>query len=316
MFHLKQNAAVLVFALAFAFVLSESAPAQTQTPGTELKVGVFLDSDSLPLFVAEAQGFFAKEGVEVKLVPFQNPVERDAALQAGAVDGVVSDLLAAALDQQAGFQVGVTSLTDGRYGIVSAPDSDIRSLQQLKGVPVGMSMNSIIQYATETMLGAAGLAPGDIREMAVAKMPVRLEMLLAGQLKAACLPEPLLSAAVARGAHLLRASDDAGLGAGVLLFTKKALDEKLPEIKAFYRAYAAAVLAIDADNDAYRPFLAQKLDFPANLTGTYRFVKYQKPRLPQAGDLSKALDWLSSKGLLKAPLEPDTLLDSRAIAGL
>lgn len=300
-----------VIGLALAFAIPETAPAQAR----ELKVGVFLDSDSIPLLVAEDGGLFAKEGVKVKLIPFQNPVERDAALQAGAVDGVVSDLLAAALAKQAGFELRVTSLTDGRYGIVSAPGSGLNRLQDLKGVPVAISMNSIIHYATETMLGAAGLAPGEIQVVAVAKMPVRLEMLLAGQVKAACLPEPLLSAAVARGATLLGASDDAGLGAGVLLFTKKALDEALPEIKAFYRAYSAAAAAINANNDAYRPFLARKLAFPAELTGAYRFVKYQKARLPQAGDLSRALDWLSSKGLLKAPLAAEGLLDPRALAG-
>lgn len=310
--HARLGAAFLGLALALA--LPQALPAQA--PGKELKVGVFLDSDSLPLLVADAQGLFAKEGVRVKLIPFQNPVERDAALQAGAVDGVVSDLLAAALAQQAGFELRVTSLTDGRYGIVSAPGSGISSLKALKGIPVAISMNSIINYATEVMLGAAGLAPADIQEVAVAKMPVRLEMLLAGQVKAACLPEPLLSAAVARGATLLGASDDSGLGAGVLLFTKKALDESLPEIKAFYRAYSAASVAVNADNNAYRPFLAQRMSFPAELTGSYRFVKYQKPRLPGPADLSKALDWLSSKGLLKTPLVGQALLDPRAIAGL
>ncbi len=300
--------------LALSLTLPGAVLAQAQV--RELKVGVFLDSDSLPLLVAEAQGLFAKEGVKVSLLAFQNPVERDAALQAGAVDGVVSDLLAAALAVQAGFEVRVTSLTDGRYGIVSAPGSGIGSLQALKGIPVAISMNSIINYATEVMLGAAGLAPGEIQEVAVAKMPVRLEMLLAGQVKAACLPEPLLSAAVARGARLLGASDDTGLGAGVLVFTKKALDEALPQIQAFYRAYSAAAAAINANNDAYRPFLAQRLAFPADLTGGYRFVRYQKARLPQAADLAKALDWLGSKGLLKGSLGPERLLDPRALAGL
>lgn len=279
----------------------------------ELRVGVFLDSDSIPLLVADARGLFAKEGVNVKLVTFQNPVERDAALQSGAVDGVVSDLLAAALAVQGGFELRVTSLTDGRYGVASAPGSGIANLAQLKGVQVGVSLNTIIQYATETMLSGAGLAPADIQVVAVPKMPVRLELLLAGQIKAACLPEPLLSAARARGATVLAQSDDAGLGAGVILFTKKALDERLADLRAFYRAYAGACALINADNDAFRPFLAEKVNFPADLTSTYRFVKYQAPRLPSEADIGKALAWLTSKGLVKSPIAPAALLDGRAI---
>jgi NitT/TauT family transport system substrate-binding protein len=283
--------------------------------GRELRVGVFLDSDSLPLLVADAQGLFAKEGVRVSLVPFQNPVERDAALQAGAVDGAVSDLLAAALAVQAGFELRVTSLTDGRYGLVSAPGSGITKLAELKGVEVGTSLNSIVHYATETLLKGAGLAPADIRVIAVPKMPVRLELLLAGQIKAACLPEPLLSAARARGATLLAASDDAGLGAGVILFTKKVLDEAGGEVAAFYRGYEAACAAINADNDGYRPFLAQKANFPAEVAAGYRFVSYKKPRLPTEADIGSALAWLSSKGLLKKALSPSALLDARGLAG-
>lgn len=296
-----------------------TGPSAAAGPGSaarELRIGVFLDADSLPLLVAEARGLFAKAGANVKLVVFQNPVERDAALQAGAVDGVVSDLLAAALAIQGGFELRVTSLTDGRYGLVSAPASGITNLGQLKGVPVGVSLNTIIQYATETMLAGAGLAPSEIQVVAVPKMPVRLEMLLAGQIKAACLPEPLLSAATARGATLLSASDDRGLGAGVLLFTKQVLDSRLAEVRAFYRAYAAAATAINADNASFRPFLAERANFPAELTASYRFVAYKSPRLPSAADIGKALAWLQAKGLLKAALAPESLLDSRAISGL
>ena len=309
--------AAYTMAAAFLVASPDIAGAQGLGPAPkELKVGVFLDADSIPLLVAENQGLFAKEGVKVRLVTFQNPVERDAALQAGAVDGVVSDLLAAALAAQSGFDLRVTSLTDGRYGIVSAPGSGLTSLAQLRGISVGSSTNSIIHYAIETLLGAAGLSNGEIQIIAVPKMPVRLELVVAGQIKAACLPEPLLSAAVARGATLLGTSDDAGLGAGVILFTKKALDESLPEIRAFYRAYAAAAAAVNANNDAYRPFLSEKVNFPADLVSAYRFVKYQRPRLPSAADISKALAWLKAKGLLNVALDPASLLDARAISSL
>ncbi len=314
---IRKDFAALCVTTAFLLTMPAVPAAEAATPsGRELRIGVFLDSDSLPLLAAEALGLFVKEGISVKLLAFQNPVERDAALQAGAVDGVVSDLLAAALAIQGGFELRVTSLTDGRYGLVSAPGSGITRLQDLRGVEVGTSLNSIVHYATETLLSGAGLAQADIKVLAVPKMPVRLELLLAGQIKAACLPEPLLSAAKARGAILLATSDDAGFGAGVLLFTKKSLDGRLAEIRAFYRAYAAACAAINADNNAWRPFLAQKANFPPDLTGTYRFVAYKPPREPSEADVGKAMAWLSMKGLISRPIAASALLDPRAIAGL
>ena len=57
-------------------------------------------------------------------------------------------------------------------------------------------------------------------------MPVRLEMLLAGQTAAAGMPEPFLTTARVRGARLLASTDDYGLGVGVLVFSRKALGFK------------------------------------------------------------------------------------------
>lgn len=285
-------------------------------PAAALKVGVLPDADSLPLLVADAEGRFAKEGVAVELVPFKTAIERDAALQSGAVDGVVSDLLAAALATQGGFEVRVTSLTDGRYGVVAAPGSGLEKASQLSGVEIGISTNTIIQYAVDSLLSKAGLPSAEIRGLAVPKIPVRMELLLTGQLKAACLPEPLLTAAQVRGARLVAASDDAGLRAGVLLFSKKAVDARQAELKAFYRAYAAAAAAINADQAKYRPFLVEKAGFPEEVREAYRFVRYERPRLPAEADVRAVLSWMAAKGLLKADIAPASLLDGRALSGL
>ncbi len=281
----------------------------------ELRIGVLPDVDSLPLLVADAEGRFDAEGVKVHLSRFTTAVERDAAFQAGAVDGVVSDLLGAALAAQAGFDVRVTSLTDGRYGIVSAPGSGIANAAGLAGVPVGISTSTIIQYATDVLLKRAGLTPDQIVGMAVPKIQVRMELLLAGQLKAACLPEPLLSVARARGATLIAASDESGFGAGVLLFSRKVLDTRLADVRALYAAYWKAAQAVNANDAAYRSFLVEKAAFPKEIRDQFRFVRYHAPRLPEISDVRDVLAWMKGKGLLSKDIDPATLLDGRAIAG-
>ncbi len=303
-------------ALAASIIVSHnafSAPA-AQAKG-ELRVAVLPDADSLPLLVADAEGRFAAEGVSVRLVPFKTAVERDAAFQAGAVDAEVADLLAAALAVQGGFDVRVASLTDGRYGIVTAPGSRIASAAGLAGQSIGISSNTIIEYAVDSLLAGAGVPEASIKGLAVPKIQVRMELLLSGQLAAACLPEPLLTAARAKGATLVAASDDAGLHAGVLIFSKAALDGRGPEVAAFYRAYWKAAQAINANNDAYRGFLVEKAGFPEELRQSYRFVRYEKPRLPSEKDVNAVLDWMRWKGILKADIEPAALLDGRALVG-
>jgi len=299
----------MLAALAFTTIATASARA------APLRVGVLPDADSLPLLVAEEEGLFAAEGIDVKLLSFKTAVERDSALQAGAIDGAVSDLLAVALAAQAGFDLRATSLTDGRYGILVAPGSSIASLGGLAGKSVGISSNTIIQYAAEAMLERGGVARADIKCLAVPKIQLRMELLLAGKLDAACLPEPLLSVARAKGALLLASSDDAasGLGAGVIAFAGAARAGRLPELAAFYRAYWKAASRINAEPDSYRPFLVGKAGFPAEARESFRFVAYGKPRLPSETELSAALEWMKRTGILKKDLDARELVDGRAI---
>jgi NitT/TauT family transport system substrate-binding protein len=305
------GASVAIVTLLVALAAT-AAPAAAQT--APLRVGVLPDADSLPLLVARAEGGFAAAGALVELISFKTAVERDAALQAGAIDGAVSDLLAVALADQGGFDIRATSLTDGRYGIVAAPGSGAASLRDLAGKPIGISSNTIIHYAAETMMAQAGVPAADIRVLAVPKIQLRMELLLAGQLAAACLPEPLLSVARAKGASLLATSDDAGLGAGVIVFSKTVIDDRLADIAAFYRAYWKAARAIDTVPDSYRGFLVDKAGFPAEVRDSFRFVVYKKPRLPSEADLSAVLGWMAAKGLLKNDLAAGALIDGRAIA--
>lgn len=298
-----------------AIALVGAALAAQAAMAAPLKVGVLPDADSLPLLVARDEGYFAKAGADVSLVAFKTAVERDAALQAGAIDGAVSDLLALVLSNQGGFAVRATSLTDGRYGLVAAPSSRIASIADLGGVAVGISTNTVIQYAAESMEARAGVSKDKIRGLAVPKIQVRMELLLSGQLEAACLPEPLLSVACAKGARLLSASDDSGLGAGVIVFSKAALDSKLADIAAFYRGYAAAAAAIDAKSDSYRGYLVDKAGFPAEARDSFRFVVYRAPRLPSAEAVGEVVAWLKAKAVLPADAKVDaaSLLDGRPL---
>jgi len=307
----------LFFCCAGLVVLSVHAGPRTEAPKASaepLRVGIMPDADSLPFMVARDEGLFDRAGVKVELINFSNPQERDAALQAGRLDGSISDLLAAAFFAAGGFDFKVTSLTDGRYGIISSPQSGIRTLQGLRQKRIGLSINTIIQYTVDAQLEAAGVSMTEYEAVAVPRMPLRLEMVVEGQIEAASLPEPLLTAAVSQGAFLLSTTDTTGIDAGVMLFSKKVLDTRLAEVRAFYQAYYHACQNINANPEAYRNYLVEKAGFPLAVKNDYRFLTYRKPVLPELYQIRKVLDWLRARKLLDADIKPEDLIDPRAIS--
>ena len=307
---------VLVFIFLALFGLPLSALAQRETVPPPLRIGILPDADSIPFMLARDRGFFEREGVEVEIILFSNPQERDAAIQAGRLDGAVSDLLAAAFLISGGYDLRVTSLTNGRYGIVASPQSGITRLEELRGRRIGLSTNTIIQYTVDAQLAAIGISMEEYEAVAIPRMPLRMEMLLNGQIDAASLPEPLLTAAQAQGATLLSTTDSTGIEAGIMLFSRNALDNRLDDVRAFYRAAHRAALEINANPDNFRNYLVEQAGFPESIKDAYRFVLYSEPTMPEYSQIRFVIDWLTKLGLLSAAVAPEAMTDYRAIDGV
>lgn len=306
--------AILGFALV-VLIQPFTQALEHQVQPSPLRIGIFADADSLPLIVADNDGLFQKEGISVRLVQFSSAIERDSALQAGKIDGVVTDVLAVVLANQGGFPLKITSLTNGRYGIAVSPKSNIQSIKELEGKNVAVSLNTIIHYFADWSAREAGLKTDSFNLVPVPKMPVRLEMLLSDQIPAAVMPEPFLTTAKLRGARILVSSDDSGLEAGVLAFPPSIIAKNSDVLRRFYRAYWNAAQRINAEPDQYRNMLIGSLRFPDEAARVFVFPRYVKPRLPAQTSIESAAQWLLSKGIIKALPKVDDLVDASMVAG-
>ena len=288
-------AALLVFAVG----CGKDAPAKKDGKPT-LTVGLMPDTDSVPFIIAREKGFFEAEGVDVTLRPFKSAMDRDAAMQSGNLDGAVSDLLAAAFLKAGGFDVRVTSMTDGSYRLISGKGCPVGDVRALAGREVAISRNTIIEYVTDRILERNGMAPEAIRKVAIPQIPARLEMLQNGKLDAATLPEPMASVAVAGGCTYLTGSDELGINPGVMLFSAKAATEKKEQIRSMYRAYNKAVDYLrDTPRAAYIDMLAEKSGFPAASKDALKLPAYHKASRPTEKDVTEVMEWLRAKGLVK-----------------
>ncbi len=270
----------------------------------DLKVGLMPAYNSIPLIVAEKGGFFSACGVRVQLVPFSSQLNRETALQTSSIDGTISDMINAIQAWSHGFGSRVTSVSEGSFCLLSAPGSRLLSMEDLRrpGGPVktGLLENSIVYYVTERMLESAGADPGRIQLVPIVALPARLEMLLAGKVEAACLPEPLATMAGARGAHRLADTEQMGTTPGVILFSKKALADKSREIAGFYRAYDRAVDEVNAHGELYRSAIVAGCEFPPAVKDLMRIPRFRRSFTPGPDLVSDVARWMKEKGLVQS----------------
>lgn len=304
----------MVFMLAGCGAVSKPATEETSKKLQELTIGVLPDVDSIPIVIANKNGYFTDEGLKINIQQFKSAKDRDSALQAGKLDGAVSDILAAAFAKDGGFDVKITSLTNGDYKLLVGKNSGINSIGDLKNKSIAISTNTIIEYSTDSMLEAGGVSSKDVHKMAIPQIPTRLEMLQNGKLDAATIPEPLASEAVKNGARLLKTTSDMNINAGVILFTSKAIETKSGEIKAMYTGYNKAVEYLNKEPiSSYMDVLIKESGFPEDIKDVIKLPKYTKAALPVDKDVDTVVKWLTDKKLIKSSYKLDDLVDGKFV---
>src|SRR6266540_6125487 len=277
--------------LSLTTLLAACAPAtgvQTEAPAKDLgtlKIAILPIIDTLPMFVAEAEGLFAKHGINVEFVPVASAPERDQLLAAGQVDGTINETLSVML-----FNKDTVQMQAVRYGlrpteksphffIIASGKSGITDAQGLKGVEIGLGKGTITEYVAERLLQAEGLTADEIKTIAVPKIPDRMALLASGELKAGVLPDPLGALAVQQGAVIvLDDSKHPEYGFSVISFRKEVIDANPEGIKGFLAAIEEATTSLNADPAKYKNVLSEQKLVPSPL-----LAAYQVPVFPAAG---------------------------------
>ncbi len=272
-----------------------------------MKIGLLLIEDSVPFYVAEQEDYYRHEKLQVELIPFLSALERDSALAAGAIDGAISDPIGALLFDRGTGVLKITSLGlgqtpgEGIFAILAAPKSGINAINDLKNREIAVSSATIIEYVTDRLLESKGFAPDEIRKIEVKQMPIRMQMLLAGSVQAATLPEPLASIAEGKGARILLTdgSADESLSQTVIVFRTDVLESRKGEVAALFRAYRSGVEAINNDPEKYRSLFAEKGRIPPSMAKNYPIPTYPLPAPFDKALYEPVISWLTAKNLVE-----------------
>ena len=286
--------------------------AQQGKKAESLKVALLPILDAFPFYVAASEGYFIDYGVDVKAVPVASGLERDQLMQSGAIDGMLNEMITTANFNRNRLQV--KSVISARkaypdyplFRVLSAPGSSLSSTGGLAGIPIGVSKNTIIEYVTDRLLTAEGLDPNEIVKKSVPVIPERYQLLLQGQLKAATLPDPLAKSAIKAGAgEIVDDSAYPGYSVSVLSFNINALKNKAPAVRLFLKAWDRAAAAINKNPEAFHELLLKKIRVPKNIQKTYKIPPYPRREVPDAGQWTDVMNWMTDKGLLASALPYD-----------
>jgi NitT/TauT family transport system substrate-binding protein len=236
--------------------------------GEPLLIGILPVLDTLPLQVAVHDKCFQDQGLEVTLVPFNSAIERDVAMQSGHLDGYFGDL--------------------------------INTLLLIK--------NKVPMRIVTTSYRSTPGQPASLIRTEVKKIPIRLQMLLAGQLDLAVLPEPLVTLAQKSGSKVIVTDETLDIPLTVLCLHDKVKARRPGMVAVFLKAYGVAVFRINSHPEEYRQLMAATCRIPKPLVADYPIPRYPEPWPPEQAAVEAVEQWMIGHGMLKHAFDYNSLI--------
>ncbi|MGC0366555.1 NitT/TauT family transport system substrate-binding protein [Rhodococcus sp. 27YEA15] len=243
------------------------------------RIAVVPGFGSLPIHVAEKQGFFAAHGVDAKVLENSSTASFGPGLgkQFDFILNTPMDFIAAAskgIDIYAVTNMYVNTVTVPNNVLVTK-DPSIQSLSDLKGKRIGVVSMAGTGYGTLVYaLDQAGVKKGDATLIAT-PFPDQFDQLESGNIDAALSASPFSSSVRGNG---YRTIADIPLEVGgegspnALYSTTSEFAEKNPDVvQGFHDALAEAIEWIRADESRARSELVSWLGLPENIVAGAEF---------------------------------------------
>ena len=303
----KRNIIFIVIAIA---VIGISSCAQSSAPDPTLKMALLPILDSLPAYVAQQEGYFKAEGINVEIISVASAPERDQLIAAGEADGMINELVSTMFINKNDTQVQIVRVAraatekDPVFRILASKTSGITAPDQLPGNQIGISEGTVIEYVTDRLLESAGISAEEVTKVAIPRISDRLALLGANELSAAVLPDPLASLALQGGAVVvLDDTAEPEYGLSVISFRTETLESNPDLIRAYLRAVEQAVEDINTNPGQYEGILREKGLVPDVLIASYQIPPFPTAAVPTEAQWEDALNWVVENSLIPDRLE-------------
>lgn len=282
-----------------------------------------------PLYVAQEQGYFEEEGLEVNLSIVEGLAERKQALASGTLDGLATAADVFVNLQASDIDMGIVWVLDasnGSDGIVV--DSSITDLSQLKGQQIAVEEGTTLHLFLLKVLEANGLTEDDVTLVSMTTGEAGAAF-VSGKVKAAVTYEPYLSEAENAGGTVYTVIDYPVQLVDAIGFSTSYIEENPEAIQGFVNAISKA---IDYQND-YSEEAAEimaaglKLDKESIIDTQAKLKIYSlSDNVDQFGEsgtsgilydtVKEESDFYVDKGIIENEIDPTTLIDPTFVRAL
>ena len=302
-----------------------------------IKIGTLFTAGGGPLYLAVEKGFFAEQGIEAELVPFDAGQPVAVATVAGAIDfgaaGITSALYTFAGQNELRIIAGneYDSAVHHSSGVIASKAAYAKGLVALKdlgGHSIGLTqIGSSYHYAVAILAEKFGFDMKTIRPLPLQSFANVASAVSGGTADAAVMPTAATLPLVQRGAVKLVGwvGDAVPWQVAVMWTTVKTANGRPDLVRRFLRAVRKGVAA---NNGAFAKPDGTRADGPTApdvvaIIGKYvklapadieANVGYVDPELRVDGkDIERQIDWYRSQGMIKVDVTLDQVLDRRYV---
>lgn len=271
-----------------------------------LKIGVLRTTDSLPVYMAYNKKIFEECGADVELIEFGSASDQSKAMESGAINAMMTDLVVPSLLKKGGTDMRVVTVAlgantqEGQFVVVSNKDSGIKSLDDSEGKTIGISEGTAMEYFVDSYFSELGQDISKVEKVNIPSLSLRFESLLAGEIDMAILPDPLSNLAIHNGSNIV--VDDTKLennySVTVIAFSTNYLDNNRAEVEKFMDAYNKAIEQIGKNDTGDLELIYSVCNVPDELKDSWEVPSFTGNKVPEESEIQNLMKWMVGKKLI------------------
>ncbi len=283
----------------------------------EIRIGVLRTADSLPIYLADQEALFEEYGALVELVEFGSASDQSKAMESGAIDGMMTDMVVQCLLQKGGTPMRTVTtalgadVKEGKFMVVSYPGSDISTVEDLEGKSVAISEGTMMEYLVDSYCDTLGISVDRLEKVNIPSLSLRYETLMAGEVDAAILPDPLGTLAVMNeGTAVIDDTElDRNISRSVIAFNETFIQDNPSEIEKFIEGYNAAIDRLNENNSEDMELIFEIANVPEVMQDVWEVPHFTKDAVPDEEEVERLMTWMIDKELLEQAYTYDQVVD-------